>query len=48
MVITNKLYTRTLFEFLYNNLAKNSALIVYGPRQTGKTTILKEIKQDRS
>ncbi len=39
------IYTRTLLQPVRNNLFKGKAIIIYGARQVGKTTLVKEVLQ---
>ena len=42
----NKMYKRTLIDIISNNLYKGKIIILYGARQVGKTTLLKQILED--
>ena len=43
----NKMYKRTLIDIISNNLYKGKIIILYGARQVGKTTLLKQILEEQ-
>jgi len=46
--ITYKMITRTLTKIVEDKLFKHKAIVLIGPRQVGKTTLIKELLSPQS